>query len=395
MAGVLKSIGAGLRSGAKGLGAAKNAGTAFKTSGSSALKPKPLLGGSKGGSSSFRTVKRPTRSSGKKVALHKPSYLENPKTGKRVSLPDKYSGLRGTIKKSDLNRAKAKAAAKRTQKSAGKPGKLEVVRPKIVEFPDPKKAAGKSKSLQRPRPGVNIGARGSLPGSAVSPYGDTYAGMSPQAMRQAGFGQAADFAEDAQQKANSPFAANRPQHKSVSPSSSGGKWGLKMPDFSMNIDGRNRVDAEDRRFINEQRDKTHRHKREQFEWEQAPKDRKADRHWNLINTGKVVYKDGRANSDSVVIARELHRDRSLESFERKFNREWQNRLQSKPYASLSPEQQKVARDDLYARMRRNHDRTYSVGRSIAGWRADRKAEKKQRKEDERNLRNIRMIRGWY
>lgn len=386
MAGILKSIGAGIRSGANSIGsAAKNAGSALKSS----------VGGAKsGGLRSSKPIS---------VTVVDPRLMRA-----RVGAGKSVGSARG-------NGGAVVAPARKTSVAPVKPSdgritKISVVDPRDprrrVEIAPPQKhkisAPSKSKPVKSspapaPRPAKPVKPQprvGSLVGNKPVKRPNVKA-ASPQMMRQAGFAGAAGLAEAAQQNTRYPFAENRQKIKAVPQSSSGGKWGVKMPDFSMNVDGRNRVDAADQRFINEQRDKTHKHKREQFEWEQAPKDRKADRHWNLINTGKITYKDGRANSDTAAIARELHRDRSLESFERKFNREWQHRLQSKPYASLTPDQLKAERDNLYDRMRRNHDRTYSVGRSIAGWRAERKAEKKQRKEDERNMKNLRLIRGWY
>ena len=385
MAGILKSIGAGIRSGAKAIGsAAKNAGSALKSSSGSAKG---------GGLSSSKPVM---------ITAVDPRLMRA-----RVGAGKSAGSARGG--------GMVVAPARKTSVAPVKPSdgritKIAVVDPRDprrrVEIVSPKK--GNVTSPVKPQPGRNAPAPAARPVKPAKPQprvnsliGNKPVNRSgvkvatPQMMRQAGFSGAADLAEAARQRTKSPFEGRAAKSKSVQQSSSGGKWGFKMPDFSMNVDGRNRVDAQDQRFINKQRDKTHRHKREEFEWQQAPKDRKADRHWNLINTGKITYKDGRANSDTAVIARELHRDRSLESFERRFNREWQNRMQSKPYASMTAEQQKAAKDDLYDRMRRSHDRTYSVGRSIAGWRAERKAEKKQRKEDARNLKNLRMIRGWY
>lgn len=383
MAGILKSIGAGIRSGAKSIGsAAKNAGSALRSS----------AGGAR--SSGLRSSKPIS------VTVVDPRLMRA-----RVGAGKSVVSARGSG-------GMVVAPARKTSVAPVKPSdgritKISVVDPwdprRRVEIAPPQKhkisAPFKSKPVKSSPAPVSRPAKpqprvGSLVGNKPVKRPNVKA-ASPQMMRQTGFAGAADLAEAVQQNTRYPFPENRQKSKAVPQSSSGGKWGVKMPDFSMNVDGRNRVDAADQRFINEQRDKTHKHKREQFEWEQAPKDRKADRHWNLINTGKITYKDGRANSDTAVIARELHRDRGLESFERKFNREWQNRMQSKPYASMTAEQQKAAKDDLYDRMRRNHDRTYSLGRSIAGWRAERKAEKKQRKEDERNMKNLRLIRGWY
>ena len=411
MAGVLKGMFSGIA------GAAKNIGAGFKTAGSAALKPLRLSSGS------YRSVKMPRTSGGRSFKAPKLRVIKGP-NGKSMSVGPKYSG---TFSKADRKAAASRADARRASaKSNGKPMKLKRLpsgtayrgnpgdRKKLkpgdkVKLKPLKHGSGgvlhkdglrwdpSSKGLARPQPGINAGVHGAgnlHAGADRMPYGanDPYGGLSPQQMKQAGFASAQEYAQDAERKARN---ALRSTPASGVVREEKGHYGMKTPDFSLRIGGRNRLDPADRDFINEQRDKTHRHKREEFDWKQAPKDRKADRHWNLINTGKVVYRDGKANSDVGAINRELHRDRSLEAFERKFNREWNKRMRTSYYSALSPAEQEAARQDLYSRMRNNHDRSYSIGRAVAGWNADRKAERKQKKEDARNLKNIRLLRGWY
>ena len=401
----------GLMSGISG--AARGFGSGLKSVGSAALKP---LSVSRPGS--IRTVKVSRPAAKRTVKLRRPAALTHAGTGKRVYLGDKYSNLHGTFKKADrkaaisgvdARRAKAAAKPKKLKRPAPgttyhgktadrkklkpgeriklKPGKaMKVVTPKPDAW-TPKKGNAVSPSNPKHNPYAQP-ATNAMPAGAADPYG----GLSPQQMKEAGFASAQEYAHQVERAARTAIRSKTPRSGSTEEK---GRWGMKTPDFALNFAGRNRLDPGERDFINEQRETTQRHKRAEFEWKQAPRDRRADRHWNLINTGKVVYMDGKANSDVGAINRELHRDRSLESFERKFNREWNRRLNSRAFASLSPDQQKVARDDLYDRMRRSHDRKYSFGRAFAGWNAERKAERRQRKEDARNLKNIRMIRGWY
>ena len=390
-----KSVGSGLKAAGKGISSgAKSVLTGSKSGSSSragnirsvtVVDPRVMRSrvgvGSSKGVSPRGVVASPKKAS---VLPAKPLKID-PRTVTEVSVVDPRTGKR-----------LGSWSAPKTNVPIPRPASVPSSQPKRsvapVKKPDKPLFKPKAKPYKLQPKLQPVQHRPVKPVRGLGVHSDPFGGLSPQQMKQAGFASAQEYANDAERKArnalrSTPSAGGSREEK--------GHWGMKTRDFSLKIGGRNRLDPADRDFINEQRDKTHRHKREQFEWEQAPKDRKADRHWNLINTGKVVYRDGKANSDVGAINRELHRDRSLEGFERKFNREWNKRMRTSYYSALSPAEQEAARQDLYSRMRNNHDRSYSIGRAVAGWNADRKAERKQKKEDARNLKNIRMLRGWY
>lgn len=167
------------------------------------------------------------------------------------------------------------------------------------------------------------------------------------------------------------------------------KFIVKMPGWELGLSGRNGLSAEELAYFDYQRDKTQRHKKEEFEWQQAPKDRQANRHYDLVSTGKILYKDGKVTSDAAVIAADRNRYLRDQQFRENFEHKWAKKAASLLMRNRSPEKQKAAKSALFLRERKKAERdgmfddafnAASLRRAQSS--ADRKAQKAARKQQE-------------
>ena len=167
------------------------------------------------------------------------------------------------------------------------------------------------------------------------------------------------------------------------------KFIVKMPGWELGLSGRNGLSAEELAYFDYQRDKTQRHKKEEFEWQQAPKDRQANRHYDLVSTGKILYKDGKANSDAAVIAADRNRYLRDQKFRENFEHKWAKKAASPLMRNRSPEKQKAAKSRLFLREQKKVERAAmfddawnaaSLMRSQSA--AERKAQKAAQKQRE-------------
>ena len=164
---------------------------------------------------------------------------------------------------------------------------------------------------------------------------------------------------------------------------------FKVPGLDMSVQGRHEFSDRELAYFDYQRDKTQRHKKEEFEWQQVPKARQADRHYDLVSTGKILYKDGKANSDAAVIAADRTRYLRDQQFRETFEHKWAKKANSPFVRNGSEIKKNAAKSRLFLREQKKAERAAmfddawnaaSLMRSQSA--AERKAQKAARKQRE-------------
>lgn len=189
----------------------------------------------------------------------------------------------------------------------------------------------------------------------------------------------------------SKASVNQNPHYDNSPrgGSKDDKFIVKMPGWELGLTGRNGLTADELAYFDFQRDKTQRHKKEEFEWQQAPKDRQANRHYDLVSTGKILYKDGKVSSDAAVIAADRNRYLRDQQFRETFEHKWAKKANSPFVRNGSEAKKNAAKSRLFLREQKKAERAAmfddawsaaSLMRSQSA--AERRAQKAARKQQE-------------